>query len=168
LPGCTPRHRPRDRCDPILINNLIYNCSNACIAIENSCNALLINNTFSTVISIRLFEMTDRVDDDIYKLTPGRFGHRSTASFGIVRRRCDWKTAIPNSTSLIARPCHGWYSDIKGDRRRVDLRVAIHPDLQEGNMDIDPLFTDPRATLSLQDYHLKRRPPLESGDYVLD
>jgi hypothetical protein len=52
----------RDTCCPIVFNNVMYNCPNGGITVQNGCDALIVNNTFVGINSaIKLFDHTSRL-----------------------------------------------------------------------------------------------------------
>lgn len=148
----------RDKGSPILINNIIANCSNAGIAVENSCTATLINNTIvNTKIGIRCFDLGRW--DPPYSLNPG--GGSFTCINGILWNCSTRAISLENSsnTTIPDRGSHAIvaYSDIQNGQSGVSIGATYSTlTWQDGNINLDPLFTDPQnASKSLRDFHLK-------------
>ncbi|MBN2312952.1 MAG: right-handed parallel beta-helix repeat-containing protein [Sedimentisphaerales bacterium] len=106
----------RDKGYPVMMNNLIYDCRNAGVAVENSCEALLVNNTMVNCMiwnCQRPITLTDSSNTDI----------EDRGSHITIR-----------------------YSDIEGGRDGVSISGTYSTlTWQEGNLNVDPLYASPDA-----------------------
>ena len=142
----------RDKCTPIVTNNVIYNCPNGGIAVENACTAILVNNTIvNCTKGIHCFDL-GRAGFPYY-LTPG--GGTATVINCIIWD-CSPSIRLEDSSNQQAknRGSHVTvsYCDVKGGRAGVSVSGTYSTvTWGEGNIDTDPQF----ANLSGGDYHLK-------------
>jgi len=142
----------RDRGFPVVMNNLIIDCSTAGIAIENSCEALLVNNTIVDCgRGLRLFDLGRWGPP--YRLNPG--GGTATVVNCIIWD-CPQPVTLADSSN----------TEIEDTGSHITISYSVIPGGQDGviisgtnstvtwgqgNIDIDPQFTDPANG----DYHLK-------------
>jgi hypothetical protein len=142
----------RDKCTPIVTNNVIYNCPNGGIAVENACTAILVNNTIvNCTKGIHCFDL-GRAGFPYY-LTPG--GGTATVINCIIWD-CSPSIRLEDSSNQQAkdRGSHVTvsYCDVKGGRAGVSVSGTYSTvTWGEGNINTDPQF----ANLSGSDYHLK-------------
>jgi hypothetical protein len=136
----------RDRGFPVVMNNVITRFPNGGIAIENSCDALLVNNTIIDCgRGLRLFDLGRW--DAPYFLNPG--GGIATVVNCIIRD-CDQTITLQDSsnTTIADRGSHITivHSDIEGGRPGISVSGSQSTvTWGEGNFDADPLFVDPAA-----------------------
>ena len=140
----------RDRCSPIMINNLIYNVKNGGIAVQNQCNALLINNTIvDSAVGIKFWDHTGRWDPP-YCLFPGS---GKATIINCIIRDCGRSMTLENSPWEGDRGSHATvlYCDVEGGEGSAS--VSSHSTLTwgAGNIDVDPQFAD----VAGGDFHLK-------------
>jgi parallel beta-helix repeat protein len=134
------------------MNNVIYDCRNAGIAIENSCEALLVNNTiFDCGRGLRLFDLGRWGPP--YRLNPG--GGTATVINCIIWD-CPQPVTLTDSSNqeIEDRGSHITirYSDIEGGRDGISVSGRYSTlTWGPGNINADPLFADSRAG----DFHLK-------------
>jgi len=135
-----------------MINNLIYNCSSAGIAVENSCQALLVNNTIVNCSrGIRLFDLGRWGPP--YRLNPG--GGTATL-INCVIWDCPQPVTLADSSNkqIEDRGSHIniKYCNIEGGQNSVSVS-GTHSTLTwgQGNINADPKFVNPGSG----DYHLK-------------
>ena len=152
----------RDRCCPVMINNVIFNANSAGIDVQNTCDALLVNNTVvncGTGINFR--DHTLRWGDPYY-LTPG------AASATLINNIIwDCGTALnlvdspsANQPGSIARVS---YCNIEGGQGSVSVSANSSLLWGEGIIDANPLFAD----LAANDYHLTATSPcIDTGTAV--
>jgi hypothetical protein len=140
----------RDRCSPVMINNLIYNCNSAGIAVQNQCDALLINNTIVDCgAGIKFWDHTERWVHP-YCLYPG--SGKATVINCII-----WD--CPTSFDLDDSPYTGdlgshatvLYCDVEGGQGTASVSTNSTLVWGAGNINIDPQF----ASTSSHDLHLK-------------
>jgi len=142
----------RDKCSPIMMNNLIYNCNNGAIAVQNQCDALLVNNTIvDSSIGLKFFDHTDRwAPDNKYCLYPG--SGRATAINCIIWD-CATSLSLTDSPYTGDRGSHAevYYCNIEGGEGSAS--VSTHSTLTwgVGNINSDPQFAD----VGNWDFHLK-------------
>jgi len=142
----------RDKCTPIVTNNVIYNCPNGGIAVENACTAILVNNTIvNCAKGIHCFDL-GRAGFPYY-LTPG--GGTATVINCIIWD-CSPSIRLEDSSNQQAkdRGSHVTvsYCDVKGGRAGVSVSGTYSTvTWGEGNINVDPLFAAPTNN----DYHLK-------------
>jgi hypothetical protein len=140
----------RDKCSPIMMNNLIYNCNNGAIAVQNQCDALLVNNTIvDSSIGLKFFDHTGRWDPP-YCLFPG--SGRATAINCIIWD-CATSLSLTDSPYTGDRGSHAevYYCNIEGGEGSAS--VSAHSTLTwgVGNINSDPQFAD----VGNWDFHLK-------------
>jgi parallel beta-helix repeat protein len=142
----------RDKCTPIVTNNVISNCPNGGIAVENACTAILVNNTIvNCTKGIHCFDL-GRAGFPYY-LTPG--GGTATVINCIIWD-CSPSIRLEDSPNTQAkdRGSHVTvsYCDIKGGQASISVSGTYSTVAWGlGNINIDPRFADP----SNRDYHLK-------------
>jgi hypothetical protein len=134
------------------MNNLIIDCSTAGIAIENSCEALLVNNTIVDCgRGLRLFDLGRWGPP--YRLNPG--GGTATVINCIIWDCLQSVTLNDSSNTQIEDPGSHItinYSDIEGGRDGISITGTNSTvTWGEGNINVNPQFADPIST----DYHLK-------------
>jgi hypothetical protein len=142
----------RDRSSPVAMNNLILNCSNGGIAVENTCMALLINNTIvGCGRGVRLFDLGRWTAP--YYLHPG--GGTATVINCII-----WDCTQPitladtSSTAVTDKGSHVTVlcCDIKGGQSGISKSGSQSTFVWgEGNLNVDPLFVNTTTS----DYHLQ-------------
>jgi len=140
----------RDRCSPVMINNLIYNCNTAGIAVQNQCNALLINNTIVDCgTGIKFWDHTGRRDPP-YCLYPGS---GSATLVNCIIWDCPTSFDLDDSPYPEDRGSHATvlYCDIEGGQGSASVSANSTLTWLEGNIDSNPQFADPGNL----DYHLK-------------
>ena len=142
----------RDKCTPIVTNNVISNCPNGGIAVENACTAILVNNTIvNCTKGIHCFDL-GRADFPYY-LTPG--GGTATVINCIIWD-CSPSIRLEDSSNQQAkdRGSHVTvsFSDIKGGRASVTVSGTYSTVVWgQGNINSDPFF----ANATQKDFHLK-------------
>jgi parallel beta-helix repeat protein len=133
----------RDAGFPVVMNNVVFDCRNGGIAIENSCDAYLQNNTIvGCGRGLRLFDLGRWGPP--YRLNPG--GGTATVVNCII-----WDCATPisladsSNTEIDDPGSHVTvlYSDIQSGRDGVSIS-GTHSTVTwgQGNLDVDPLFAD--------------------------
>lgn len=126
----------RDRGFPVLINNVLYNCANGAISVQNTCDALILNNTI--VNSGRAFRFFDHFDRHVppYCLTPG--SGRATIKNCIVWN-CAQSMLLTDSTNG-----HSYaevsYCDIQGGQGSASVSANSTLVWGPGNLNVDPQF----------------------------
>jgi len=137
-----------------LMNNLIIDCRNAGIDVENSCEALLVNNTIvGCGRGLRLFDLGRWGPP--YNLNPG--GGTATVINCIIWD-CPQPVTLSDSsnTQIEDRGSHITveYSDIQGGQSGISVSGSRSTvTWGQGNINTDPQF----AAVSNSDYHLKSR-----------
>ena len=147
----------RDKCTPIVTNNLIYNCPNGGIAVENACTAILVNNTIvNCTKGIHCFDL-GRAGFPYY-LTPG--GGTATVINCIIWD-CSPSIYLEDSPNTQAKDPGSHitvrYCDVKGGTASITISGTYSTyTWGEGNINLDPLFANPAdPNLRKRDYHLK-------------
>ena len=142
----------RDKCTPIVTNNLIYNCPNGGIAVENACTAILVNNTIvNCTKGIHCFDL-GRAGFPYY-LTPG--GGTATVINCIIWD-CSPSIQLEDSPNTQAKDPGSHitvkYCDVKGGRASVTVSGTYSTvTWGAGNINVDPQFVNAGS----KDYHLK-------------
>jgi len=140
-----------------VMNNVIANCSSGGIAVENSCTALLVNNTIiNCPKGIKCFDLGRW--NPPYSLNPG--GGTATV-INCTIWDCSPSIYLEDSsnTKIPDRGSHVTvrYCDVKGGTASITISGTYSTyTWGEGNINLDPLFanaTDPN--LRKRDYHLK-------------
>jgi len=143
----------RDRGFPLLLNNLLYNCANGAISVQNTCDALIVNNTI--VNSGRAFRFFDHFDRHVppYCLTPG--SGRATIRNCIVWN-CTQSMLLTDSTNghSYAEVSH---CDIQGGRAGASVSANSTLVWGPGNLDVNPQFI-----------HITNNQRLASGSPCID
>ena len=132
-----------------MINNLIFNCSSAGIAVQNQCDALLLNNTIVNCgRGIRFFDHTGRWDPP-YCLVPG--SGKATVVNCIIWD-CPTSMLLTDSPYEEDRGSHVTviHSNVQGGQCSMSVSANSTVTWGDGNIDIDPEFVDPGS----DDYHL--------------
>jgi len=152
----------RDVGFPVLMNNLIYNCNNAGVAVENTCNALLINNTIDHIYGgdgkgVKIFDL-GRAGPP-YCLTKG--GGRATLINCIIRDCVKAPIHLTDSGQIDNEPDAGSHVTVKycnvegglGGVTVVQSGAVLDSTVTwlEGNIDAEPEYVD----VGSGDYHLK-------------
>lgn len=152
----------RDVGSPVLMNNLIYNCNNAGVAVENTCDALLINNTIDHIYGsdgkgIKIFDL-GRAGPP-YCLTKG--GGRATLINCIIRDCVKAPIHLTDSEQIDNEPDAGShvtvkYCNVEGGISGVTVvqnGAVLDSTVTwlEGNIDAEPQYVD----VGSGDYHLK-------------
>jgi hypothetical protein len=133
-----------------MINNLIYNCNTAGIAVQNQCDALLINNTIVDCgAGIKFWDHTDRWDHP-YCLYPG--SGKATVINCIIWD-CPTSFDLDDSPYTGDRGSHATvlYCDVEGGQGAASVSANSTLTWGAGNINIDPQF----AGTSSHDFHLK-------------
>jgi hypothetical protein len=134
------------------MNNLIVNCRNAGIAVENSCEALLVNNTIIDCgRGLRLFDLGRWGPP--YRLNPG--GGTATVINCIIWD-CPQPVTLADSsnTQIEDRGSHITvkYSDIEGGQNGISVSGSRSTvTWGQGNINVDPQF----VAAGSGDFHLK-------------
>jgi hypothetical protein len=143
------------------MNNVIHNCTNTGIAVENSCTALLINNTIDgCATGMRLFDLGRW--DPPYSLNPG--GGTATVINTIIWN-CTTSFRLEDSPSTtIADPGSHLtviHSDVVGGQAGVSISGAKSKvTWGAGNITLDPKFVNRAAS----DFHLlASSPAIDTG-----
>jgi len=149
----------RDKCAPIVFNNLIYNCTNAGIAVQNQCNALIANNTIvNSLRAIRFFDHFDRHGPP-YCLFPG--SGRATI-LNCVIWDCTTSLELADSTNGQSYASVA-YCNIEGGQATASVSAGSTLVWGPGNINVDPQFVG----LSTNNYRLRANSPcIDAGTNV--
>jgi len=131
----------RDKGAPVVMNNVIFDCRSAGIAVQNQCDALLINNTLVNCgRGVRFFDHTGRWGPP-YCLNPG--SGRATL-VNCILWDCDTSFELADSPWSEDRGSHATvsYCDVQGGQSRASVSANSTLTWGEGNFDEDPLFAD--------------------------
>jgi hypothetical protein len=136
------------------MNNVIRNCNSGGVAVENSCEALLVNNTIvDCPRGLRLFDLGRW--NSPYFLHPG--GGTATVINCIIWDCAQAATLADSSNTQIPdRGSHLTviYCDIEGGRSSISVSGTYSTvTWKEGNINVDPCFADSAN----YNYHLKSR-----------
>ena len=152
----------RDRCCPVMINNVIFNCNSAGIDIQNTCDALLVNNTIINCGNgINFRDHTGRWGAP-YFLTPG-------AAKATIINTIVWDCST--SLNLVDSPSANLpgsiatirYSNVEGGQGSASVSANSSLTWEPSNINANPLF----ANLAGNDYHLTAGSPcIDAGTAV--
>jgi hypothetical protein len=149
----------RDRCDPIVITNILSNSPTSGIVVQNTCNALIVNNTIVNCPgpAIKCLDFSDRWGFPYY-LAPGS---GSATVINCILWNNGQSFNLGDSPPESTNPDKGAhvtvsYCDIKGGTTGATVGAKSTLTWGDGIINADPLFVDPLNTdRNLQDYHLK-------------
>lgn len=132
----------RDRCSPVMINNLIFNCNTAGIAVQNQCDALLINNTIVDCgTGIKFWDHTGRWSSP-YCLY---HGSGSATLVNCIIWDCPTSFDLADSPYPEDLGSHATvlYCNVEGGQGSASVSANSTLTWGPGNIDADPQFVDP-------------------------